>query len=223
MVGDDVIMVIHRPKAGTDVCDTTTKSIDHDVTCQYLWILRFNSKTPVVHVILHQARMRYCYGVPYQHDNQPRFGCIGAGVGGGVRYFWNVWNFYATTSYPPISTSMLWHVVPGGQVGRHLPSIRWRRCSTTFWMTLVMPPASDGNARSGSDRQHQHSTFDICTSWGERSVPSTHPEYQLMCWGIQQWNRQMQVVMSLLKWLELVMLDCSTCITINTNQTTIYY
>lgn len=84
MVGDDVIMVIHRPQAGTDVCDTTTKSADHGVTSQYLWMMRFNSETPVLHVILHQTRMRYWYGVPYQHDNQPSFGCIGAGGWDGV-------------------------------------------------------------------------------------------------------------------------------------------
>lgn len=58
MVGADVIGVVHRSDVGTDVRATTTKSVDDGVTCHYLWILRFISKTQLVHGDRHQTRMK---------------------------------------------------------------------------------------------------------------------------------------------------------------------
>lgn len=58
MVGADVIGVVHRFEVATDVCATTTISVDDGVTCHYLWILWFNSKTQLVYGDLHDLRKR---------------------------------------------------------------------------------------------------------------------------------------------------------------------
>lgn len=60
---------------------TTTKSINLTVTFHYLWILRFNSQTPVVLGVLHDVRKRFWYRTPYQLDNQPSFEGMSLGVG----------------------------------------------------------------------------------------------------------------------------------------------